>query len=69
MVPLEVEGLVEDATSPRTSTWRPWPFAARAVLTNLVAAVALTLLASLLKFTVANATCPSRLSWFAPAAV
>ena len=55
-VPLEDEGFVDAATSPRTSTWRPWPFAARAVLTNVVAAAALMLLASLLKFTVANAT-------------
>src|SRR2546425_6199252 len=69
MVPLEDEGFVEAAISPRTSTWRPWPFAARAVLTNLVAAVELTLLASLLKLIVANATWPLRLNCFAPAAV
>jgi len=69
MVPLEDEGLVEAAISPRTSTWRPWPFAARAVLMNLSASTTLTLLASLRKFTVANATWPSRLNCFAPAAV
>src|SRR6478736_1866285 len=55
-VPLEDDGLVEAAISPRTSTWRPRPFAARAVLTKFLAAAALTLLASFRKFTVANAT-------------
>src|SRR5882724_4933550 len=56
IVPLEDDGLVDAATSPRTSTWRPLPFAARAVLTKVAAAAELMLLASLVKFTVANAT-------------
>src|SRR6478609_9631005 len=52
IVPFEDEGLVEAAISPRTWTCRPWPFSARAVLTKLLAAAELTLLASLLKLTV-----------------
>ena len=46
----EEAGLVDAATSPTTSTWRRAEFGERAVLTNVVASAAGTLLASTVKF-------------------
>ena len=68
-VPLLLDGFVEAATLPTTSTCRCGEFGARARLTSWVASAAGMALLSLVKFTWANAIVPVGLICLAPAAV